>query len=64
MNVNHVVELPNGAVEFKGNLSPKEVAFLIEFSINHLLAIGALPFVEKNPNQLELDLSGTTNTVQ
>jgi len=61
MNVNHVVELPDGAVEFKGNLSPKETAFLLEFAINNLLAIGALPFV-KDDKQLELDLG--TDTLQ
>lgn len=62
MNVSHVVELEDGSVEFKGNLKPNEVEFLVEFAINHLLAIGAIPFIKEEGQQLNLDFG--TDTVQ
>jgi len=39
-----VIETQEGAVEFSANLNPEEVKFLLEYSINMLMANGALPF--------------------
>lgn len=44
MKLNSVIETQEGAVEFSANLNPEEVKFLLEYSINMLMANGALPF--------------------
>lgn len=44
MKLNTVIETDKGAVEFTANLTAEEVQFLLEYSINMLMANGALPF--------------------
>lgn len=47
MQINSVVETPEGAVEVSANLSPEQVQFLLEVGLNVVLAKGAKPFVQK-----------------
>lgn len=48
MQINSIVETPEGAVEVNANLSPEQVQFLLEVGLNVVLAKGAKPFVQKN----------------
>ena len=52
MEIKSTVELENGAVEFTGTLDAEETSFLIEFAINHLLAMGVTPFLPDAPHQV------------
>lgn len=48
MIINHSVELEDGTYKYQGTLSGKELDFLVEHSINDLLARGALPFIHED----------------
>ena len=48
MQINSVVETPEGAVEVSANLSPEQVQFLLEVGLNVVLAKGAKPFVQSS----------------
>jgi hypothetical protein len=45
MNVNHIVEKPDGSVVFQGVLEGKELAFVIERGLDALIEAGVVPFV-------------------
>ena len=47
MQINSIVETPEGAVEVNANLSPEQVQFLLEVGLNVVLAKGAKPFIQK-----------------
>ncbi len=40
-------ETPDGGAEMEANLTPEELAFVVELGVNILLAKGAIPFVRK-----------------
>lgn len=61
MHIKQSVETENGTVLFEGELSEKEISFLLEFAINHLLMRGALPFVSSKDMA---SISPTTDTEQ
>ncbi len=63
MQINSVVETPEGAVEVSANLSPEQVQFLLEVGLNVVLAKGAKPFVQKDNFSVE-QLHPGTETVQ
>lgn len=48
MEIKHIVELEGNELEFSAVLDSEETAFLIEFAINNLLAMGVTPFLEKD----------------
>lgn len=53
MFIKHVVELPDGNVNFQGVLEGPELAIIIEAGINTLFQEGALPFLsEKHTKNL------------
>jgi len=61
MQINSIVETPEGAVTVSANLSPEQVQFLLEVGLNVVLAKGAKPFVQRDsfsPDQLH---PGTEN---
>lgn len=60
MQISQVVELEDGAVKFEGNLSPKEVGFLVEWAVNNLIAQGILPYVIEEGNTTLQEWDGTT----
>lgn len=45
MQINHSVELEDGSYKYQGNITGRELDFLVEFAINQLLMQGALPFL-------------------
>jgi hypothetical protein len=47
MKINHSVELEDGSYTYQGNLTGKELDFLVEYAINNLLMQGALPFLHE-----------------
>jgi hypothetical protein len=52
MNINSVLELPQGGVEINASFDQEESQFLLEFAINNLLALGITPFVEKDQTKV------------
>jgi hypothetical protein len=52
MQVNKVIETPQGAVEFAGEFSPEEVAFLLEFALSNLVMRGLLPLKVVNKEDM------------
>ena len=63
MRVNTVVERDGGAVQFTADLTPEETTFLLEYSINHLMMKGALPFTTEEAHPPYAIMEGT-NTEQ
>lgn len=51
MDVNHVVETPQGDLKFQGTLSGQELAFVVEVGLNYLMKEGAIPFVSKEDRE-------------
>lgn len=54
MQIQKIIETPEGAVEVQANLSPEQVQFLLEVGLNVVLAKGAKPFLtpeEFDPHQ-------------
>jgi len=55
--INKTVELENGKVEFKGELSQEELDLVLTMGLNMLLSKGAIPFTSKfsevGPNKRE-----------
>lgn len=47
MNIKHSVELEDGSYTYQGNITGKELDFLVEYAINNLLMQGALPFLNE-----------------
>lgn len=45
MKILHSVELEDGSYKYQGELSGKELDFIVEVGINTLLAQGAFPFI-------------------
>lgn len=60
MQISQVVELENGAVKFEGNLSSKEVGFLVEWAVNNLIAQGIMPYVIEEGSTTMQDWDGQT----
>jgi hypothetical protein len=59
LKLNTVLETDKGAVEFTANLTPEEVQFLLEYSINMLMANGALPFTLVDEAQVQIPTGET-----
>jgi hypothetical protein len=45
MQIKHSVELEDGSYTYQGNITGKELDFLVEYAINNLLMQGAFPFL-------------------
>lgn len=52
MNVDKVLELPDGKVTFQGELSASEVQAIISVGLNTLLSKGAMPYIKKDEHTL------------
>lgn len=48
MLIKHVVELPDGSVNFQAVLEGPELAIVMEAGLNLLLQEGAIPFLAKD----------------
>ncbi len=48
MQINQIIETPEGKYEFNGHLDEDEHSFVIEVGLATLLAQGALPFINKS----------------
>jgi hypothetical protein len=46
--INKTIELENGKVEFKGELSQEELDLVLTMGLNMLLSKGAIPFTSKH----------------
>ena len=44
MDINHIVEKPDGSVVFQGKLEGRELAFVIEVGLDALIEAGVVPF--------------------
>lgn len=53
MQIQKIIETPEGAVEVQANLSPEQVQFLLEVGLNVVLAKGAKPFIRAEDYSLE-----------
>ncbi len=42
MKVDKVIEVPDGTLTFQGELTEKELALVVEYGLNTLLALGAI----------------------
>lgn len=51
MKVNKTIELPNGTVQFQGELSEEELDTVLAYGLNTLLALGAIN-TTMSPQQL------------
>ena len=47
MKINTAVELPTGAVEFSGELTPEETKLVVEIGFNFLVRSGAFNVIDK-----------------
>lgn len=45
MKISRVINTPNGAVQFEGELSEKETDLVVELGLNYLIRAGAFPAV-------------------
>lgn len=48
MQIDKIIETPEGAVQIQANLSEEQVQFLLEVGLNVVLSKGAKPFLAKN----------------
>ena len=63
MQIDKIIETPEGAVEIKASLTAEQVQFLLEVGLNVVLAKGAKPFLSHE----EFDrhqLHNGTDTIQ
>ena len=47
MKINTAVELPTGAVEFSGELTPEETKLVVEIGFNFLVRSGSFNVIDK-----------------
>jgi hypothetical protein len=47
VKINHSVELEDGSYQFQGEITGKELEFIVEYGMNNLMAQGALPFLSE-----------------
>lgn len=52
MQIKHSVELEDGSYTYQGNITGRELDFLVEYAVNSLLAQGALPFLHEDGDKL------------
>lgn len=55
MKVNKTIELPNGTVQFQGEITEEELDTVIMYGLNTLLALGAIKTTSAIPSLLEED---------
>ena len=60
MQVNKVIELPEGALEVNANLSNEEVQMIMEVGLNVLLAHGTVPFLTGKTKQVHQFAPGSS----
>ena len=53
MEIDTVLELPNGSVKFQGTLEPKELEYVIQMGLNVMLQHGALHISEAEPSNIQ-----------
>lgn len=53
MHIKQSVELEDGSYTYQGNITGKELDFLVEYAINNLLMQGALPFLTEGSETTE-----------
>jgi hypothetical protein len=64
VQIKHSVELPDGNYQYQGNVTGKELEFLVEYAINNLLMQGALPFLNENSETVNSLVMSEVNTEQ
>lgn len=64
MNIKQSVELEDGSYTYQGNITGKELEFLVEYAINNLLMQGALPFLSENSETAEALVMAEHETAQ
>lgn len=53
MKVNKIIELPEGAVKFEGELSEKETDLVMQLGLNYLIRAGAFPAITEALQQAQ-----------
>lgn len=64
MQIKQSVELPDGSYTYQGNITGKELDFLVEYAINNLLMQGALPFLHEEGETTDALVMPESNTEQ
>lgn len=64
MQIKHSVELEDGSYTYQGNISGKELDFLVEYAVNSLLAQGALPFLHEDSETMDSMVMPESDTEQ
>jgi hypothetical protein len=64
MNITHSVELEDGTYKYQGNITGRELDFLVEYAINNLLMQGALPFLNEGSETTEALVMPEVSTEQ
>jgi hypothetical protein len=64
MKINHSVELPDGSYQFQGEITGKELEFIVEYGMNNLMAQGALPFLSEDSETVKYMIVPEKNTEQ
>jgi hypothetical protein len=60
MKVNQVVELEDGTLDLKANLSEDELQMVVEVGLNVLMAHGSIPFLNEKSVEAHQIQAGTT----
>ena len=55
VKISKTVEVPNGSIQFEGELNDKELDLVLEVGLNVLLAQGAIPFTLTETMSVEED---------
>ncbi len=63
MQITKSVEKEDGTYVYQGSFTGKELDFLVEFACNHLMAIGAFPFVTEEQVE-DADVHPMSETAQ
>lgn len=64
MHVKHSVEMEDGSYTYQGNITGRELDFLVEYAINNLLMQGALPFLHEASETTDSLVMPESNTEQ
>lgn len=64
MQIKHSVEMEDGSYTYQGNITGKELDFLVEYAINNLLMQGALPFLHEHGEATDALVMPESNTEQ
>lgn len=64
MHIKHSVELEDGSYTYQGNITGRELDFLVEYAVNSLLAQGALPFLTEDGEAIGATVMPESTTEQ